>query len=242
MEGEAVVKIRHQWVNPSKYYFGIALVFILTLAAMAGFEYIDEQDLTYAGPQPVDPPQGEISIVIKVESRLLELYCDDKLYKKYRIAVGKRASPTPVGEWLVVYKSYSDKDIFGTRWLGLNVAWGSYGIHGTNRPWSIGQFASQGCIRMRTKDIEELFEWVPVNTPVKIIGARVRFYRTLRYTTAGPDVVSLQLRLQQLGFYGGRADGLFGKSTEDAVKAFQSERGIDQTGTVDAKTAKLLGL
>lgn len=236
------MKACYPWPDSSTTFFSIALILVLTLAAMAGFEYIDEQDLTYAGPQPVGPPQGEISIVIKVNSRLLELYCDDQIYKKYRIAVGKRATPSPVGEWLVVYKSYSDKDIFGTRWLGLNVPWGSYGIHGTNRPWSIGQFASQGCIRLRNIDIEELFEWVPVNTPVKIIGSKVKFYRNMRYTSSGPDVVSLQLRLQQLGFFGGRADGLFGKTTDEAVKAFQSERNIDATGIVDAKTAKLLGL
>ena len=42
---------------------------------------------------------------------------------------------------------------FGTRWLGLNVPWGIYGIHGTNQPWSIGTQASAGCIRMFNRHV-----------------------------------------------------------------------------------------
>lgn len=187
-------------------------------------------------------PQGHVSIVIKLNSRILELYSDDEIYKRYRIAVGKSSTPSPVGEWLIVYKSYSDKQIFGTRWMGLNVPWGSYGIHGTNRPWSIGQFASQGCIRLRKADIEELFEWVPIKTQVKIIGPRSKIRRTLKYTSAGPDVVALQLRLQQLGFYGGRADGLYGKTTEEALRNYQLENDLEPNGMVDLKLARRLGL
>jgi lipoprotein-anchoring transpeptidase ErfK/SrfK len=39
-------------------------------------------------------------------------------------------------------------------------------IHGTNRPDSIGTFASYGCIRMHNRDIVDLFERVRVGTPV----------------------------------------------------------------------------
>lgn len=180
--------------------------------------------------------------MIKLNSRILELYSDDEVYKRYRIAVGKSSTPSPVGEWLIVYKSYSDKQIFGTRWMGLNVPWGSYGIHGTNRPWSIGQFASQGCIRLRKADIEELFEWVPIKTQVKIIGPRSKIRRTLKYTSSGPDVVTLQLRLQQLGFFGGRADGLYGKTTEEAVRNYQLENDLEPNGMVELKLARRLGL
>jgi lipoprotein-anchoring transpeptidase ErfK/SrfK len=41
-----------------------------------------------------------------------------------------------------------------------------YAIHGTNRPDSIGTFASYGCIRMYNRDIVELFRMVSVGTPV----------------------------------------------------------------------------
>ena len=45
---------------------------------------------------------------------------------------------------------------------------GEYAIHGTNRPRSIGTFASYGCIRMYNQDIADLFERVPVGTQVYV--------------------------------------------------------------------------
>jgi lipoprotein-anchoring transpeptidase ErfK/SrfK len=39
-------------------------------------------------------------------------------------------------------------------------------IHGTNRPKSIGTFASYGCIRMLNEDILDLYDQVSVGTPV----------------------------------------------------------------------------
>ncbi|MGO4706680.1 L,D-transpeptidase [Microvirga sp. 2MCAF38] len=43
-----------------------------------------------------------------------------------------------------------------------------YAIHGTNRPDSIGTFASYGCIRMFNDDIVDLFERVSVGTRVVV--------------------------------------------------------------------------
>jgi len=49
----------------------------------------------------------------------------------------------------------------GTRWMGFSVyGWdgtGVWGIHGTSEPDKIGTWASDGCIRMRTEQAEELF-------------------------------------------------------------------------------------
>jgi lipoprotein-anchoring transpeptidase ErfK/SrfK len=42
----------------------------------------------------------------------------------------------------------------------------SYAIHGTNKPESIGRFASYGCIRMLNQDITDLFGRVDVGTQV----------------------------------------------------------------------------
>ena len=53
----------------------------------------------------------------------------------------------------------------GARALTLSGG-GQYAIHGTNRPESIGTFASYGCFRMRNEDIIDLFERVAVGTPV----------------------------------------------------------------------------
>ncbi|ACL60062.1 L,D-transpeptidase [Methylobacterium nodulans] len=43
---------------------------------------------------------------------------------------------------------------------------GEYAIHGTNRPSSIGTFASYGCIRMYNQDVVDLYSRVEVGTPV----------------------------------------------------------------------------
>ena len=39
----------------------------------------------------------------------------------------------------------------------MTLSGGEYAIHGTNRPESIGTFASYGCIRMLNQDITDLF-------------------------------------------------------------------------------------
>jgi lipoprotein-anchoring transpeptidase ErfK/SrfK len=43
---------------------------------------------------------------------------------------------------------------------------GTYAIHGTNRPSSIGRFVSHGCIRMHNQDIRRLYSLVQIGTPV----------------------------------------------------------------------------
>lgn len=51
----------------------------------------------------------------------------------------------------------------------LTLAGGEYAIHGTNRPSSIGSYASYGCIRMYNGDIVDLFERVRVGTRVVVV-------------------------------------------------------------------------
>jgi hypothetical protein len=55
--------------------------------------------------------------------------------------------------------------VLGTRRLKMG---DGYAIHGTNRPETIGQSVSHGCVRMRNEDIERLYPMVPVGTPVYI--------------------------------------------------------------------------
>ena len=108
--------------------------------------------------------------------------------RRWLIASGSYAHPTPVGKFVIKEKVYhptwlppkSDwaKDAkpippgpgnpLGTRWLGFD--WGGVGIHGTNAPWTVGTAASHGCLRMVTGQVEELFELVEVGTPVVVLG------------------------------------------------------------------------
>jgi lipoprotein-anchoring transpeptidase ErfK/SrfK len=50
----------------------------------------------------------------------------------------------------------------------LTLSGGEYAIHGTNRPSSIGTFASYGCIRMLNEDIIDLYGQVRVGTQVMV--------------------------------------------------------------------------
>jgi hypothetical protein len=65
------------------------------------------------------------------------------------------------------------KNPLGVRWIGLTK---SLGIHGNNKPESIGKYESAGCIRMYNRDVEELYGMVPTNTPVLIKYDRISIF------------------------------------------------------------------
>ncbi|ARC54727.1 peptidoglycan-binding protein [Candidatus Riesia sp. GBBU] len=62
-------------------------------------------------------------------------------------------------------------------YYALRLAYGNgeYLIHGTNVNFGIGLRVSSGCIRLRSKDIEELFNLVSIGTEVKIINEPIKF-------------------------------------------------------------------
>ena len=59
---------------------------------------------------------------------------------------------------------------------------------------------------------------------VQIAGAES--YRTMKRGSRGEDVKEMQQALKEQGFYDGKTDGVYGKGTMNAVKAFQSENGL----------------
>ncbi len=62
------------------------------------------------------------------------------------------------------------------------------------------------------------------------------FDRALKQGDHGPDVESLNARLQTLGYYHGEVDDAFGPMTTRAVLAFQTEEGLPTSGEVDVRT------
>ena len=56
----------------------------------------------------------------------------------------------------------------------------------------------------------------------------------------GDDVTALQERLSELGFDTGRADGVFGRQTEAALKGFQREYGLVSDGVCGPATLRAL--
>lgn len=61
-------------------------------------------------------------------------------------------------------------------------------------------------------------------------------HRTLRRGAQGEDVRSMQLALVAYGYNPGEADGVFGKRTEAAVRAFQKAQGLTADGICGPKT------
>jgi peptidoglycan hydrolase-like protein with peptidoglycan-binding domain len=59
---------------------------------------------------------------------------------------------------------------------------------------------------------------------------------TLKKGSHGEAVVGLQEGLQSLGYDPGAVDGIFGPNTEQAVKAFQTDRGLTADGIVGPRT------
>ncbi|NLW06769.1 MAG: L,D-transpeptidase family protein [Clostridia bacterium] len=189
------------------------------------------------------PPVGKnLKVIIDTELLILTVMIDGKVFNQYPIAIGKYTSPSPVGEWKIANKGYvASSSAFGTRWMGLNVPWGSYGIHGTNRPWSIGWPASAGCFRMYNEDVELIYDWLPIGTPVVVKGPFTLPTGPLQPGCGAPEVIPLQVRLREKGFYVfGPADGDYGRMTELAVRQFQIYHGLEPTGVADATTLRLL--
>jgi len=191
--------------------------------------------------------QGRMLIVIDVALRTLVLYEDDQEVCQFPVAVGKSSTPTPVGEWKVIHKGAEWGNGFGSRWMGLNVPWGIFGIHGTNKPGSIGSYASHGCIRMFNRDVEKLYPLVPWGCRVKIVNDGKMVPETvnpveLKKKSSGKSVVYVQSRLKELGVEFDGADGRFGNMTELAVKYYQIWHGLEVTGVVNEETYRSLGL
>jgi lipoprotein-anchoring transpeptidase ErfK/SrfK len=122
-------------------------------------------------------------IVVSIPDRKLAVLESDHVVKIFATAVGKPRTPSPAGSYKIVQRIpdptwYTKGRVvppgksnpLGTRWLGLSIK--GYGIHGTNVPSSIGRSASHGCIRMRNRDVEELFEMVAVGDEVDLHGER----------------------------------------------------------------------
>jgi lipoprotein-anchoring transpeptidase ErfK/SrfK len=127
-------------------------------------------------------------ITVDESSFTLTLWKDLKVAKQYSVAVGQPAYPTPTGLYSIESKqvdpvwSVPNSDWAGelagtvveggteanplkARWMGITAG---AGIHGTSEVDSLGSAASHGCVRMSVPDVEELYDQVPVGTPIYI--------------------------------------------------------------------------
>ena len=190
--------------------------------------------------------ESSYAIHVDVAQKRLTLFQGEELVKQYTIATGAWDTPTPVGIFTITHRFSGRMCGFGTCFLGLNVPWGNYGIHGTNRPESIGSNASHGCIRMRVADAEELYALVPNGTKVMIengpYGELGSTLRVLRNGDRSSAVRAVQRKLRALGYYHGWPDGIFGDGTQRAVNAARKAYHLPPNGLVDWALYQALGL
>ncbi|NLJ65933.1 MAG: L,D-transpeptidase family protein [Clostridiales bacterium] len=190
--------------------------------------------------------ESEYDIFIDLTESMLYLFKGDELIKKYAVAQGKDKSPSPIGIWEITSKARNWGTGFGTRWMGINVPWGIYGIHGTNKPYSIGQRASAGCFRMHNSDVEELYDIVPYRTKVYVYGGPYKNLGSHLEVLSPGDrkshVLEVQLRLKTKGYYKGAIDGIYGEGMKQALLEFKKDNGLPNNHYVDRESYEALGI
>jgi len=128
--------------------------------------------------------KGKTKVLVSKNEFTLTVLMDDHYVKQYRIGTGKN-DKTPEGVFEVknkmanptwyspqggVYPYGDENNILGTRWIGFkekeNLV--GFGIHGTTLPETIGTASSDGCVRMKNEDVEEMYDFVTSDTEIVI--------------------------------------------------------------------------
>jgi len=148
------------------------------------------------------PSLTEDGVVINVADRVLYWIQRGVLMAQFPVGVGREAWETPLGQYAIqgrrrdpvwhvppsIQREMAANGVevktivpagpgnpLGKYWIQLSA--GGIGIHGTNKPWTVGKYATHGCIRMRADDIEWLYYNVPTGTSVEIVDEPVKFAR-----------------------------------------------------------------
>lgn len=190
-------------------------------------------------------PKYNILIDLTEEKLFLISKDTNDIVRCFPIASGKTSTPSPIGTWTIITKGSWGK-WFGSRWMGLNVPWGKYGIHGTNKPESIGTAASHGCIRMRNRDVEKLYPFVSQGTIVTIYGGPFgsfgKGFRILAAGDSGSDVYEVQKIMKVKGYYPGNPDGKFGEGMKAYVIKYRKDNKLQVSDNIDSDFYKSIGI
>ena len=186
--GKDVKKLQRHLADAGVYSAGVTGVYdAKTVTGVKKFQDRYGMDVDgLVGGNVLTALSGEI--VVDIGELRLYLYRDGKLVKTYRVATGRRPTPRPPAATRIVTKiedptwlppdSDWAKDAqpippgtenpLGTRWMGTSAP--GVGIHGVppSADYSIGSYASHGCIRMHNWDAVDLFDRIVVGMPVVI--------------------------------------------------------------------------
>ncbi|MFQ6538998.1 MULTISPECIES: L,D-transpeptidase [Aphanothece] len=142
---------------------------------------------TSSSTTTVVPATVNREIVLELGRRQISLRENGKVVGSWPVAIGDPSTPTPVGRFAVENKvinpryqstrsgkvnaTVGPQGPLGDRWIGFKQSGANqYGIHGTPTAWAwtvtSRAAVSNGCVRMLTPHVRELFDRVEVGTPV----------------------------------------------------------------------------
>ena len=98
---------------------------------------------------------------------------------------------------------------------------------------------------MNNDEVAEVYNIVPIGTKVTIIdgvyGDFGKGLRDLKSGMYGSDVMQIQKKLKELGFFTGNPNGKFGAETEKAVQKYCKENGLYSRKIIDKELQKHMG-
>ena len=120
----------------------------------------------------------QMRIVVHRGLRRIEVLRGTRRVLSAKVAVGAQGRETPLGEFYVTARFHPDDPFLGvfaletsaysrlTEWPGGGVV----GIHGTSKPWLLGQAVSHGCVRVSNATALALKRLAPLGTPISIVA------------------------------------------------------------------------
>lgn len=148
------------------------------------------------------PDEVSHGLVVNLAELAVYHFQNGIFLRRYPLAAGKRDWETPTGNYKILNKvknptwripdsiveelgyekGYSYEvppgpdNPLGAYWMATSAR--GVGLHATTAPWSIGRYASHGCLRMFQDHIEELFPQVEVGMPIAILYKPIKIAHT----------------------------------------------------------------
>jgi len=141
-------------------------------------------------PLGQNPMPGDPFVIVNKTKNELAFIKENKVQTVVSVGTGKTQELTPEGLFTITVKAKEPffrrgnipggdpKNPLGARWIGFDAKdtdGRTYGIHGTNKPASIGKYVSQGCIRSQNEVISSLFPLIPLGTKILVISSKKSF-------------------------------------------------------------------
>jgi lipoprotein-anchoring transpeptidase ErfK/SrfK len=119
-------------------------------------------------------------VVVYRDSRVVQLWKDEKLMHTGKVAVGAPGMETPTGLFYVTVRfkpvqvPFLGSFAFETSAYSKLSEWpggGVVGLHGTTAPQLLGLAVSHGCVRMSNETANFLRDRIPLGTPIRVLAA-----------------------------------------------------------------------